>query len=174
MGYRPVAIPLELAAYQTGDPDTTLVVKVVAPSVREGATMNAGRGMVPDGEGGEREETADEFQRRCFSYLAPKIMFWTLEDYDGAPETLPRDLPREAGESIEKFRARQVEHLYDLDENIIYDIWLEWRLAGVPKKADTTEGKDSVTPSTPGPGASATNGMPDADLIRELESGIPM
>lgn len=166
MGYRPKTHTLELASYQTGDPDTSLIVKVLAPSVKEGALITAGRATLQV-DGKEVEETSEQYARRCFGYMVPKLRFWNLESELGEPVALPCDVALDEPDP-EKRLAKQVDHVYDQDENVILAIYHEWRLVGYAKKADTSEGKDSGTPSTDGPDASA-----EIDT-RELESQIPM
>lgn len=173
MGFRIQAQQLELPEYADKDnPDDSLIVTAILPTVKEGATINAGRAMVPDetAEGGERRETAEELQRRVFGLMAPKLRSWNLESEEGEAVPLPRDLyPGNSREAL----AKQVDHLYDQDENAILAIWVAWRSAGMPKKADSDEGKDSAAPSTPGPGASPANDVSEWDM-RELEQQIPM
>ncbi len=160
MGYKSPIHLLELKDFQDGDEG--LVVKVVPPNVRESADMNAGRRRNADD---SFAETSEDYSRRAFSYLAPKIRFWNLEDEDGRPIALPRDA-RETPEGM-------VDYLYELDENIVLAIYHEWRLVGMPKPKDSDEGKESGAPSENGPGESSNNGMRIPDL-RELESQIPM
>jgi hypothetical protein len=173
MGYRPTLHQLELAEYQTGDPDTSLTVKVVAPTMLEAGDMNAGKRTLENGE----QESAEAYLRRCMTYLAPKIKSWNLDTEDGVPVSLPSDaadgvvlgLPGSPGRDSSEWKNAAVDHLMRQDENIVLAIYHEWRLVSLPKKKDTPEGKDSTTPSTPGPGASSQ----EWDLT-ELEQQIPM
>ncbi len=171
MGYRSPIHTLELPEYRGETDDDSLVVKVVAPSIREGSDLNAGRRTNEDG----TEETSADYMRRAFTYLAPKIRFWNLEDGDGQPIPLPREVALDADPHVRS--SRQVDHLYEQDENIILAIYHAWRMVSLPKKADTDEGKDSGPPSTPGPDASPlserSGNLSEID-IRELEASIPM
>lgn len=164
MGYRSPIHLLELPDFQGETPEESLQVKVIAPSAREASDLNAGRREVAESDGATRQETSAEFMLRAMRYLAPKIRFWNLEDEEEQPIRLPRE--------VSGVTEEQVAHLMEQDENIVLAIYSGWREVGLPKKADTDEGKDSETPSTDGPGASPSNGTP-VDL-RELESQIPM
>lgn len=166
MGYRPKTHTLELAGYQSDDPDESLIVKVLAPSVKEGALISGGR-LTTKVDGKDVEETSEQYARRCFGYMVPKLRFWNLETELGEPVALPCDVALDEPDAGKRL-ARQVDHIYDQDENVILAIYGEWRLVGFAKKAGTDEGKESETPSTTGPDASA-----NVDL-RELESQIPM
>lgn len=166
MGYRPKTHKLELASYQSGDPDESLIVKVLAPSVKEGAQITGGR-LTLQVDGKDVEETSEQYARRCFGYMVPKLRFWNLENELGEPVALPCDIALDERDA-DKRLARQVDHLCEQDENVILSIYHEWRLVGYAKKADTDEGKDSATPSTTGPDASAEISK------QELESQIPM
>lgn len=162
MGYRPVSIPLDLEDFRDEDnPENSLKVRVISPSIREGERMNAGK---------LDNETREQFGNVCWGFLVPKIESWNLDDQDGLPVTLPRLVGRDIEDPQERLAA-QVEHLRDQDENVVLAIFREWRLATLTKKADTPEGKASETRSTPGPDASAQMAPPD---LRELESQIPM
>jgi hypothetical protein len=167
MGYKSPIHQLDLPDFKSDDPGgDDLLVKVVAPSAKQSGDLNAGRRTIAEADGTEREETSVEYMRRAMSYLAPKIRFWNLEDEDGTPVALPRDISGVLDE--------QVNHLMEQDENIVLAIYHEWRMVGMPAKEDTEEGKDSETPSTDGPSASQPNAeWPPADL-RELEAQIPM
>lgn len=164
MGYQSPIHPLELPDFQGEDGADSLIVRVVSPSAREGGDLNAGRRTIIEKDGTEREETSTEYMHRAMRYLVPKIRFWNLDDADGKPVPLPRDVSGVLDE--------QVAHLMEQDENIVLAIYHEWRLVGVAKKADTPEGKDSETPSTDGPVASQPSER-EWDL-RELERSIPM
>lgn len=170
MGYRPSAVPLELEDFQTGDLDTSLLVKVIAPTVKEGALINAGRATrVVNGE--EVTETSDEYARRCMGYMIPKIKFWNLETEDGEPVPLPSSVGRDIADPDERLQA-QLDHLYEQDENVVLAIYGEWRLVGYKKAQrdkDSAEGKDSGAQSTNGHSAS-----PPPLTVQELESQIPM
>lgn len=166
MGYKSPIHTLDLPDHQGETSEDSLVVKVVAPSAKQSSDLNAGRRTITEADGTERQETSGEYMRRAMSYLAPKIRFWNLEDEDGTPVPLPRDV----SDDVDK----QVDHLMEQDENIVLAIYHEWRMAGMPAKEDTEEGKDSETPSTDGPGASQPNAeWPPMDL-RDLEAQIPM
>jgi hypothetical protein len=171
MGYKSPIHPLDLPDFRGETDEDSLRVKVVAPNVREGATINDGRATITLPDGTERQETGEEYSRRAMRFLVPKIRYWNLEEEDGTPIPIPRDIafPPEASE--DERLDLMVAHLYEQDENVVLAIYHEWRMVGMPKKADTDEGKDSETPSIDGPGASPNN---DAWDIRELESQIPM
>lgn len=172
MGYKSPIHRLDLPEFTAQEPgEEDLVVKVVAPSAKESGDLNAGRRTIVEDDT-EREETSGEYMRRAMAYLAPKIRFWNLEYADDVPVPLPRDVGTEWPVGSEKRIDAQVDHLMEQDENIVLAIYHAWRLAGMPAKEDTGEGKESETPSTPGPGASPANDRP-WDL-RELEMQIPM
>lgn len=163
MGYRPASIELDLPEFRDDvQPENSLRVFVLAPSIREGERMN----------GGQLEgETREDFGRVCWGYLVPKILRWTLEDIQGRPVALPSDVGLDIADPVERLAA-QVEHLRDQDENVILAIFKAWRLASLTPKRDTPEGKDSSVPSTTGHDASPRNdATPD---LRELEFEIPM
>lgn len=172
MGYQSPIHRLELPEFRGESDEDSLIVKVVSPSAREGGDLNAGRRTIVEKDGTEREETSPEYMLRAMSYLAPKIRFWNLDDDEGRPVPLPRELTWVEELDQDERLKRMVGHLMDQDENIVLAIYHEWRLAGIPKKADTPEGKDSETLSTDGPGAS----QPTAQEwdVRELERQIPM
>lgn len=176
MGFRVKAQQLELPDYADPDnPADSLIVTAILPTVKEGATINAGRIKIadPDAEDGFRMETSGELQRRVFTFMAPKLRSWNLETDEGEPVPLPRELhPGHTPEAL----ARQVDHLYEQDENVVLAIWMAWRDAGMPKRPESAEGKDSTTPSTPGHDASPPNDAPSwvPPDLRELESQIPM
>jgi hypothetical protein len=171
MGYKSPIHPLDLPQFRGETDEDSLVVKVVSPSVREGGDINAGRRThFVDGE--EVTETSDQYLRRVMGYLAPKIRFWNLEDEDGRAIPLPRDLTWVEVIDQDERLDRMVDHLFEQDENVILAIYHEWRFVGMPVKAETDEGKDSGTPSTPGPAASANNNGSTVDL-RALELQIP-
>lgn len=163
MGYRPVVIPLDLPEFADEDnPGDSLRVSVVAPSVRQGERMNAGR---LDG------ESSEQFANTCWGFLVPKIRSWNLEDDKGEPVPLPSQVGLDIADP-ERRLAAQVEHLRDQDENVVYAIFKAWRIASLTPKENTAEGKDSATPSTSGHDESSPSGT-NWD-IRELESQIPM
>lgn len=174
MGYKVKAQKLDLPdCVDEDNPEDSLVVWAMLPTIGEGATINAGRIKVPDedAEGGLREETSEELLRRVFRFMAPKLRSWNLEDDEGRPIPLPRDLY--SGNTPEAI-TKQVEHLYAQDENTILAIWTAWRSAGLPKKADSDEGKASETPSTSGLDASRPSEISQSWDVRELERSIPM
>lgn len=159
MGYKPVAQLLDLPDFRGDDSGDDLVVRVIAPSVREAADINFGR---------REDDENDSYTRRAFGYLVPKIRFWNLETEDGEPVPLPRDVALDEPDPVKRLEL-QLDHLYDQDENVVIAIYQEWRMVGMPKKReDGDEGKENTTPSTPGPDASPPLS------IRELESQIPM
>lgn len=169
MGYKVKPVELELPGYQNeADPRDNLQVLAILPTVKEGATINSGRGTVTEKDGTERDETSEEYQRRVMALMVPKLRSWTLEEEDGTPVPVPRELYPGHDAAA---REAQLDHLYAQDENIVLAIYQAWRLAGLPKKAGSDEGKDSATPSTLGPGASPRNDEWD---VRELERQIPM
>jgi hypothetical protein len=166
MGYKSPIHPLELPDFQGETDEDSLAVSVVAPNVREGASINAGRATTLI-DGKEVEETGEQYTRRVMRYLAPKIRSWNLEEEDGTPVPLPREVsPGTSEEALDG----QVDHLYEQDENVVLAIYHEWRMVGMPKKAETDEGKDSTTQSTDGPAASSISDDWD---IRSLEMQIP-
>ncbi len=178
MGYQSPIHRLELPDFKGETDADSLIVKVISPSAREGGDLNAGRRTVVEKDGTERDETSGEYMHRAMRYLAPKIRSWNLEDTDtGAPVPLPRDLTwaDDIGGKLDQDERldRMVEHLMEQDENIVLAIYHAWRLAGIPKKAETPEGKDSETPSTPGLDASPGNAVSQEWDLRELESQIP-
>lgn len=175
MGFRSPIHTLGMPDYvDEDDPANSLVVKVVAPSAREAADLNAGRRTITAADGTTREENQQEFTRRAFAYLAPKIRFWNLEDEDGMPVELPL-LVANVELDHDARLALMVDHLMEQDENIVYAIYHEWRLVSLVKKADTDEGKDSAPTSMSGRVESETNGTwPTDQDIRELEASIPM
>lgn len=164
MGFKPLIHPLDLPEYAGEDFEDDLVVKVISPSIKEGQLINAGR---REASGDDPGETSEDYMRRVFGYLAPKIRFWNLEDEQGNRAALPRDVGLDEPDPAKRL-ALQVDHLYEQDENIVLAVYHAWRMVGLTKKASTDEGKENETPSTPGPDAS-----PQVDL-RQLESQIPM
>lgn len=173
MGYQSPVHRLDLPDFQGEDGGDPLIVKVVSPSAREGGDLNAGRRTITEKDGTEREETSGEYMRRAMAYLVPKIRFWNLDDADGNPVTLPRELTWVEEIDQDERVKRMIDHLMEQDENIVLAIYHEWRLVGVPKKADTPEGKDSGTTSTDGPGASPRNEQPQELDLLALERQIP-
>jgi hypothetical protein len=174
MGYKSPIHPLELSEFQGENGEDPLIVRVVSPSAREGGDLNAGRRTIVEKDGTEREENSAEYMLRAMAYLAPKIRYWNLEDDEGRPIPLPRDLTWVEELDQDERAKRMVAHLMDQDENVVLAIYHEWRLVGMPKKADTPEGKDSETTSTGGPGASPRTEQPQEWDVRELERQIPM
>lgn len=171
MGYKVKPVELELPEYQNeDDPADNLQVLAILPTVKEGATINAGRGTVTEKDGSERDETSEEYQRRVMALMVPKLRGWNLEEEDGTPVPVPREL--HPGHDAAA-REAQLEHLYAQDENIVLAIYQAWRLAGLPKKADSKEGKDSATQSMTGHDASPPSAEREWD-VRELEIQIPM
>lgn len=174
MGYKIKAQELELPGYQSEpDPQDNLIVRAITPTVSEGATINAGRRTKENGF--DEDETSEAYQRRVMGLMAPKIRFWNLEEEDGTPVPIPLLAPAlqlTAEEDTRTRLSRMVDHLYEQDENVVLAIYHAWRLAGLPKRKDTAEGKDSGAPSTPGPDASPRSDE-EWDL-RELETQIPM
>lgn len=171
MGFKIKPVELELPEYQQeDDPADNLRVFAILPTVNEGATINAGRRTITTADGTERSETSEEYQRRVMALMVPKIRSWNLEEEDGTPVPVPREL--HPGHDAAA-REAQLDHLYAQDENVVLAIYQAWRLAGLPKKAGSEEGKDSATPSMPGPAASPPSDEPEWD-VRELEVQIPM
>ncbi len=174
MGYRSPIHRLDLPAYRGETDADSLIVRVVPPNVREAGVINAGQ--FKDDEGNFVESRQD-YSRRVMTLCAMKIREWNLEDVSGRPIELPREVRDELkrnGVSDEEADRAAVDHFYEIDENIVLAIYQEWRLVGMPKPENTGEGKDSGTPSTPGPDESSVNGTPVIPDLRELEAQIPM
>lgn len=174
MGYKSPIHTLELPDYaDPDDPANSLVVRVVAPSAKEAADLNAGRRTITNPDGTTREETQQEYTRRAFAYMAPKIRSWNLETEDGRPVLLPQDVAS-ADPDPEVRKQAMVDHLMEQDENIVYAIYHEWRLVSLTKKADTEEGKDSDPPSMCGQLESPESDWPTSADLLELERSLPM